>query len=96
MKATVKEMDNYIAKNAGLALPGRSTGAKLPENQNTIQTELCRKTVSGEVTEEYSLPDYQPEIRRLLRVTANPMPPTQFLSSDNAEFSGTVDFGVLY
>ena len=52
MKATVKEMDNYIAKNAGLALPGRSTGAKLPENQNTIQTELCRKTVSGEVTEE--------------------------------------------
>lgn len=96
MKATVKEMDNYIAKNAGLALPGRSTGAKLPENQNTIQTELCRKTVSGEVTEEYSLPDYQPEIRRLLRVTANPMPPTQFLSSDSAEFSGTVDFGVLY
>jgi len=96
VKATVKEMDNYIAKNAGLALPGRSTGAKLPENQNTIQTELCRKTVSDEVTEEYSLPDYQPEIRRLLRVTANPMPPTQFLSSDNAEFSGTVDFGVLY
>ena len=41
-----------------------------------LQLPLCDKTVTSEVAGDFSLPDYQPEIKRLLRVSATVQPPS--------------------
>ena len=61
-----------------------------------VQTAQGEQTVSAEVGREFVLPDYQPEIRKLLRVTATVQPPSRFLGADEAEFAGNVSFDVLY
>ena len=42
------------------------------------------------------MPDYQPEIKRLLRVRAIPLPVDQYLGGSAAELSGAVEFQALY
>lgn len=64
--------------------------------KSPIQTEICRKNVTAELSADYTLPDYQPEIKKLHRVTVNVIPPTQFVGSGSAEFSGTLDYSLLY
>lgn len=61
-----------------------------------LQLPLCDKTLMHEVAEDFSLPDYQPEIKRLLRVSATVQPPTHYVGGGSAEFSGTIDYCVLY
>lgn len=61
-----------------------------------MQLCVCDRTLTGEVTTEYSMPDYQPEIRRLLRVSATVMPPATYVGAGNAELSGTVRYDILY
>lgn len=61
-----------------------------------VQICICDKTVTGENTVEYSMPDYQPEIRRLLRVKTTIMPPSSYVGGGKAEFSGNVRYDVLY
>ena len=61
-----------------------------------LQLPICDKTVTSEVTGDFSLPDYQPEIKRLLRVSATVQPPSHYVGGGHAEFSGAVDFCVLY
>ncbi|MBQ7321762.1 MAG: LysM peptidoglycan-binding domain-containing protein [Clostridia bacterium] len=63
---------------------------------STVQTPFCNKTVSAELTQEFVLPDYSPEMRKLLRVTPTVQPPSRFLGIGEAEFSGNVCFSVLY
>ena len=61
-----------------------------------VQTAQSEQMVSAEVGREFVLPDYQPEIRKLLRVTPTVQPPSRFLGADEAEFAGNVCFDVLY
>lgn len=67
-------------------------------NTNTegMQIPLCDKSVLTEVTGDFSLPDYQPEIKRLLRIRPCVLPPASYAGAGNAEFSGTLDYYVLY
>ena len=67
-------------------------------NMNTegMQIPLCDKTVLTEVAGDFSLPDYQPEIKRLLRIRPCVLPAAPYAGSGNAEFSGTLDYYVLY
>jgi hypothetical protein len=57
---------------------------------------MCESTVTNEVSCEYTLPDYLPEIRRLLYVTPTILPPAKYVGGNNAELDGTVDYQVLY
>ncbi len=57
---------------------------------------LCDRTVSGEVAVDATLPDYLPEIRRVLAVRADRMPPSQYAGGGKVEWSGTVDYRLLY
>lgn len=68
------------------------------ENRGTIRTQwkIGDKTAVTDVTAELSLPDYQPAVRRLLRVSADCPPPESFLSAGSANVSGTLHFRVLY
>ena len=74
-------MDNYIKSNRE-GVP--------------IQALICDRQTVNELASDFSLPDYQPEIKRLLRVRAIVSPPDKYIGAGNAEFSGTVDYSILY
>ncbi len=61
-----------------------------------LQMPLCDRIISSEVSNDYVLPDYQPEIRRVLRVSATSLPPAKYIGGGKAEFNGTVDYQLLY
>lgn len=61
-----------------------------------LQIPLCEKTVRTEVTGDFSLPDYQPEIKRLLRIRPCVLPATHYAGPSGVDFSGTLDYYVLY
>lgn len=61
-----------------------------------VQLPIDDRTVTTEVSGEVSLPDYQPEIKRLLRVSATVQPPAHYVGGGAMEFTGTVDFCIYY
>ena len=61
-----------------------------------IQVPVCDKQTVVELSSDLSLPDYQPQIKRLLRVRANVSHPDQYVGAGTADFSGTVDYAILY
>ena len=61
-----------------------------------MQVPILDKTVTSEISGDFTLPDYQPDIKRLLRVTANVLPPATYVGNHQAEFEGSVDYYVLY
>lgn len=61
-----------------------------------LQIPLCEKTVTTELTGDFTLPDYQPEIKRLLRISAAVLPPSKYVGSHEVDFEGSVDYYVLY
>ena len=52
--------------------------------------------VTSEGGGEYTMPDYYPEIRRVVSVQATALPDSKFLSGNLLEFGGTLAFSVLY
>lgn len=61
-----------------------------------IQAPVCNRQVGVDLSTDFSLPDYQPEIKRLLRVKAIASPPERYVGVGSADFSGTVDYCILY
>ncbi len=57
---------------------------------------LCDRIITAEVSNDYTLPDYQPEIRRILRVGASILPPAKYIEGNSVEFNGTIDYHMLY
>ena len=70
------------------------------EEKNSITGITNDSAVIHEVSEEFSLPDYVPEVRRLLTVRAQVLPESKFISDlgDNShlEFGGTVAYTLIY
>ena len=61
-----------------------------------MQVPINEKTLSTELSGDFTLPDYQPEIKRLLRVTAEVLPPQKYVGDSEGEISGGIDYYVLY
>lgn len=61
-----------------------------------VQIPICDRTQNTELAMDISLPDYQPEIKRLLRVRAAVHPADKYIGTGNAEFSGTLDYIIYY
>lgn len=57
---------------------------------------ICEKSLGADANAEYTLPEYFPEIRKLLHVEPVIMPPTKYVNSSAAQVSGTADFRILY
>lgn len=57
---------------------------------------ICEKGASTEVTCEHVLPDYEEEIRRLLRVNVTVLPPQNYVGGGNASFAGSLRFDLWY
>jgi hypothetical protein len=65
-----------------------------------ITSVLGDTVVSHDVSEEFSLPDYIPEVRKVLFTRAQALPESKYVSETsngaNLEFGGTVTYCVIY
>ena len=61
-----------------------------------VQAPLADRVVTTDLASDFSLPDYRPEIKRLLRVRACVMPISHYVGVGNAEMSGKVEYSILY
>ncbi len=59
-------------------------------------SERIRETVTHEATEEFTLPDYLPEIRKILSCAAEALPENKYVDGPQVESSGIVVYSVLY
>lgn len=57
---------------------------------------VCRKMTVAELSGDYTLPDYQPELRRLLYVSGRALPPAKYVGGGAVELDGTVEYRILY
>ena len=61
-----------------------------------VQAPICDRQTVTELSSDFTLPDYQPEIKRLLRIRAVVTRVDKYIGVGSAEFSGAVDYGILY
>lgn len=64
--------------------------------KSAVTVPYCDITVSDEVSEEISLADYYPEVRRIVSVSARVIPEGKFMSGNTVECDGAVSFIVTY
>lgn len=57
---------------------------------------LCEQTATAEVSGEYTLPDYLPQIRRILHVVGQTPPPSRYVGDGELELDGAVEYTLLY
>lgn len=57
---------------------------------------VCEKSFVTEASGDFTLTDYQSEIRRILHVVPTVLPPAKYVSGGTTEFNGTVDYQVIY
>lgn len=57
---------------------------------------VCRKMTTAELSGDYTLPDYQPELRRLLYVSGKALPPAKYVGGGAVDLDGTVEYQILY
>ncbi len=62
----------------------------------SIQIPIFDKQQVSELGVDFSLPDYQPEIKRLLRVRATVLPADKYIGTPTVELSGRIEYAILY
>ncbi len=61
-----------------------------------VQRDGAGEAILTETSGEWILPDYLPEIRKILRVSSRILPEGRFISGGRAEFAGSVCHTVIY
>ncbi len=64
--------------------------------ETRMQGKIAEREVLTDLLGDFALPDYQPEIKRLLRVRVTVHPAEVYIGGGIAEVTGTVDYKVLY
>ena len=64
--------------------------------ENFVKVSICRKTVSVDASGDYVIPEYLPEIRKLIRIDVKTSPPTRFASATGAKIGGSLEYDALY
>ena len=67
----------------------------IPENDRA-QVNFFRKNVTTDLSSDFTLPDYMPEIRKMLGVSAKLSPISRYIGGNGIEFSGRVDYDLIY
>jgi hypothetical protein len=70
--------------------------AKQDEKANRIMLKAVKRADTHDVGAEYTLPDYLPDITRLLKVSAYAEAPEKYLSAASMEYDGRIVYSVLY
>lgn len=66
------------------------------EEKNDLLADAAGENVYAECAEDFILPDYLPEIRKLVRVDALPVSTGHFVGSEEVEWAGQVRYTLLY
>ena len=61
-----------------------------------IYTLLYNGNQHSEISGEFSLPDYLPDVRRILRVKADPHITGKYMNGERLEFEGEVTMTLIY
>lgn len=61
-----------------------------------VSMPMCDRKVPCDISNEFTMPDYKPEIRRILHVCPVISEAAKYISSTSAEFNGNIDYNVLY
>ena len=61
-----------------------------------ISMPIMRRDLNSDISEDYTLPDYYPEIRKLLFARPSPLLPAKFISGGRVDLSGVVDYTLVY
>ncbi len=67
-----------------------------PNSESYIQMPCFEGSIPCELSADYILPDTYPDVKRILRTTASPVIINRYISGDKAEFSGAVDYSVIF
>lgn len=65
-------------------------------NEKTIYTLLYHGTQHSELSGEFTFPDYLPDVRRVLRVTAAPQVTGKYMNGERLELEGEIGMTLLY
>ncbi|MBQ5808438.1 MAG: LysM peptidoglycan-binding domain-containing protein [Clostridia bacterium] len=68
----------------------------LSANESFFTEEMFGENVFCDVSEEFTLPEYEPEIKKILRVSARVLPAGKYVGGGRAELAGTVVYGIIY
>ncbi len=63
---------------------------------NTYQSEIKLQGQLAESTGDFVLPDYMPEMQKILRLEAKVLPPTRYIGANNVQMSGDVLHTLIY
>ena len=83
--------DDYI-----MTPPSDATRTPVAAESYGVQLPICQRILTTELSGDFSLPDYQPEIKRLLRIGASITPPNGYFSGDSLSMEGLLDYFALY
>lgn len=64
--------------------------------KNAVMEKLYDGESSNELSDDYSLPDYLPDIRKIVRVGAKPQLNGKYMNGEKVEFEGRVFYEILY
>lgn len=64
--------------------------------ENELMLMRYRKEGVCELNEEFTLSDYQTDIRRVLRWNETVLPPSKYIGPDGTDLGGTVNYNILY
>ena len=57
---------------------------------------MCARVINSDISEDFTLPDYYPEIRRVLCVREEALPPSGFMGGNKIDVNGVVDYTLIY
>lgn len=61
-----------------------------------LEVPLAEKNVLCEMSDDYTLPDYMPPIKRVISVDASVSPPESYVSASGCELGGNMRYRLLY
>lgn len=61
-----------------------------------LEVPLAEKNVLSEMSDDYTLPDYMPPIKRVISVDASVSPPESYVSPSGCELGGNMRYRLLY
>ena len=61
-----------------------------------VPVTLCSERFGTELSNDFTLPEYLPEMRKLLKVNTLIAPASKYLAASSVKLSGTVEYSILY
>ena len=64
--------------------------------ESIISVPICERVINCDVNEDVSVPEGYSEVRKVIALRENIMSPAQFVGARSVDFSGSVDYTLIY